>query len=217
MIVNTVVVYASIFCFTFISSSYFQDRFGFTSIEAGFIISITFFVSIACCPISGILADKYGKRGLQLMISSILVFVTHVLFAITPGSHKNLVPIFYLIMLGIGFAIYSTVFWSGIAYIIPKGLLGTGFGLAFAFSNHGLIVGPLVVGYLKEHTEKDKGYFWVSVFLGAFAAVGVISSVILYVMDMAGLQKLDMVHSADENHEKLEKENESTPLLKLVI
>ena len=110
LVVNCIAVYNSIFCFTFISSNYFQQRFGYDSVEAGFIISITFLSSVIFSPIAGIVSDKTKKNGLMLVFSSLFGILAHVLMVVTPNSEKPTGPIIYLVLLGIGYSIFATVY-----------------------------------------------------------------------------------------------------------
>lgn len=191
MVLNSTMVYSSIYCFTFVSSSYYQDRFSFDSVQAGFIISIVFFTGMIFCPIAGIFTDKFGQKGALLIISAACVGLVHCLFIWTQDSYRPILPIFYLLLLGLGYSIYTTVFWAAMSNVVQGKSLGTAFGLSFSVSNLGLVIGPLVVGYIQENTEKDHGYYWVSVFLAILALIGFISGVIVYVLDANGPGVID--------------------------
>ena len=195
MVANNVAVYCSIYCFTFVSSHYYQHRFGYDSVQAGFIISIVFFTGMVFCPVAGIFADRLGKRGLMIIAATVLVMLVHVFFLLTPDSTRPILPIFYLVVLGVGYAVYTTVIWASISYVVPARFLGTAFGLGFAASNTGLVIGPLVVGYIQDNTEKHGGYFWVSVFLALLGAIGVATAIIIYIMDIVKGGAINKKHS----------------------
>ena len=83
---------------------------------------------------------------------------------------------------------------------MPSYYLGTAFGIVFAASNAGLVIGPLVVGFLQENTTEQGGFFWVSIFLIFQGTVGLMAAVVIYVYDMMHSKILDT--GKDENQEK---------------
>lgn len=181
---NCLVVYIDVSCFNNIASNYFQERFGYNSIESGSIISITYIIAAFLCPVFGILVDKFGRRVQIMMFSAVSITLVHVAFLLTPESHKPIYPIFYMVLLGLGYSIYASVMWASIPYLIKPKVAGTAFGMATAIQNFGLGLGPLLVGYIQENTSKDKGYYWVSFFFVMVGICGIITCVLIYVNDI---------------------------------
>lgn len=182
--INCIVVYIDVSCFNNIASNYFQERFQYTSVEAGSIISITYIVAAILCPFFGRIVDKVGKRVEMMMFSCISVSLVHVCFLFTPESNKPIYPIFYMVLLGLGYSIYASVIWASIPYLVVNKVTGTAFGVATALQNFGLGFGPLFIGYIQENTEKDKGYYWVSFFFVIVGLVGICSCILLYLNDI---------------------------------
>ena len=155
------------------------------------------------CPIAGIFSDKFGKRGLLLITSAIFVTIAHILFLLTPDTDKPIFPIFYLVMLGIGYAICTTVIWACVSYSVSSDCLGTAFGMGFALNNSALVAGPLIIGSLIENTDRQHGYFWASAFLAALGVIGIISGLIIYFKDIENGGLLDAKQSdATEDNNK---------------
>ena len=69
LLVNTICMDCSIYCFSYIASGFLQDRFGYSAVEAGSLMSISFFVSACLSPVFGILADKHGNKGLMMVFA----------------------------------------------------------------------------------------------------------------------------------------------------
>ena len=90
----------------------------------------------------------------------------HVAFLLTPDSNRPIYPIFYMVVLGLGYSIYASVIWASISSIIEHKVAGT----VTAIQNFSLAVGPIIVGLIQENSSKDGGYFWVSFF---FVMVGI--------------------------------------------
>ena len=191
---NIIFVDCSIFSFDYISSKYYQERFGYSSSEAGSIISLPYVVVTLFTPFIGILVDKYGKRGIMLIVAAALITLFQLLLLITPDSDRPIFPILYLILFGLGFSILSTVFWAALGYIMDPSLLGTANGAVYSARNIGLVIVPIIVGYLKDNTQQNHGFFWVSVFLGLLSGLGIINGIIIYIYD---LRQGGILHSSD--------------------
>lgn len=170
---------ASVYAFNSVASDYFQKRFGYSSVEGGRIISITFLLCGLFCPITGVLLDRYGKRIYYIIGSAVSILLAHFLFLMTPDSNKPIGPIIYMVPLGIGFSVASTVTWSSISYLVGKGS-GTALGITMAMVDTALAIFPIFVGYINENTKKEHGYYWVSVLFVCISSVGLLNSIILF-------------------------------------
>ena len=149
-------VLSGVFCFDGVASNYFQNRFSYSSVEAGSIMSINFLVCGLTCPFFGVIIDRYGKRNYFIILSSIFVFLAHFLFLVTPDSNKPIWPVFYMVLLGLGFAISSVVIWSSIPFITHIGS-ATAFGIVLSMCDAGLAIFPLIIGVIKD--DNDEGYY----------------------------------------------------------
>ena len=182
--INCYVVYTDVSCFNNIASKFYQTRFKYSSVEAGSIISITYVVAAILCPIFGKIVDKIGRRVILILFSAACVTLVHVMFILTPDGDKPVYPIFYMVLMGLGYSIYASVMWASIPYLVEPKTIGTAFGVATSVQNLGLAVGPLLVGYINENTTKDHGYYWVSFFFIIMGLVGVGSAILIYINDM---------------------------------
>mmetsp|Transcript_2118 Transcript_2118/g.5240 ORF Transcript_2118/g.5240 Transcript_2118/m.5240 type:complete len:167 (+) Transcript_2118:1009-1509(+) len=88
-----------------------------------------------------------------------------------------------LAFLGLGYAVYAAVMWAAIPYTVEAKTIGTAFGVATAVQNFGLAVGPLIVGGLIDGTSLQDGYFWASMFFIFMGALGIISAILLGIVD----------------------------------
>ena len=182
--INCLVVYVDVSCFNNVASNYFQERFGYNSIEAGSIISITYIVAALLCPLFGRIVDRFGRRVHCIIFSAFVVTLVHVAFLLTPESNRPIYPIFYMVFLGLGYSIYASVIWASIPYLIEHKVAGTAFGTATAMQNFGLAVGPILVGLIQENTTKDGGYYWVSFFFVMVGIIGIFTSIGVFFVDM---------------------------------
>lgn len=182
--INCFVVYICVSCFNNIASNFYQTRFKYSTSESGMIISITYAVAAVLCPIFGKLVDKVGRRVILIIFSACCVCSVHVMFLLTPDSDRPIYPIFYMILLGLGYSIYASVMWASIPYLVEPKTIGTAFGVATSIQNLGLGIGPLIVGAIKEGSTKDHGYYWVTFFFVMMGLVGVASAISIYINDI---------------------------------
>ena len=157
-------------------------------------MSVVYFTAAISCPLVGFITDRIGKRVIMIIISSICVTTFHVLCMITPDSYQPIYPIFYLSILGLGYAIYVTVYWAALSYIVEPRFYGTVIGTTFAMSNLGLVIFPLIVGYLMDNTTEQDNYLWASFTMAIVASLGGITGVIVYYLD---IKKGGVLHSKD--------------------
>lgn len=72
-----------------------------------------------------------------------------------------------------------------IPYVVEDNVVGTAYGIAFTCENVGCIIGPLVVGWITDNNKVNgvTDYFWVNIFLGSGAAVGLLMNIVLLFVD----------------------------------
>ena len=105
-----------------------------------------------------------GKR-LEIMIFAIFfIFVSQIAFALTPDSFHPICPILYLVIIGLGYSVYMTIYWTCIPYIVKNKVVGSAFGINFAAINIGCFIFPIVNGVILDNTNRLGGYFWVNIF-----------------------------------------------------
>ena len=173
----------SVFCFNFIASGFLQNRFGFSPVESGNIMSITFFTTTFMGPLFAYIVDKKGKRPFFMIIGAVLVTFFHSALIVTPDSEKPIFVIFLFFALGFGYSLNIASAFPSLPYITDENLRGTSFGLYYSLSNLNFVIFPIVVGLIKDKTRYQDGYFWTSFFLGMLGVLGIISGVFIYFID----------------------------------
>jgi len=88
-------------------------------------------------------------------------------------------------MIGLSYCLFGAASWPMIPYVVDDHVVATGYGLAFTCENIGCIIGPVIVGWISDtyKTEEGTDYFWVNVFLGSGAALGLLMNIILLFVD----------------------------------
>jgi MFS family permease len=81
-------------------NEFFQARFSFSAQEAGQYLMIPYLISAVATPIVGIIADKLGKRGWMIIITSFVFLGTHILLLLLSCTDVCLKSAFPLVFLG---------------------------------------------------------------------------------------------------------------------
>ena len=165
-----VLFYSVIFPFrsTF-AIKYFQHAHDKTLEAASIINSYVFLAAIFLTPIFGIIADRYGRRGLQMMFGSLLLPLSFVgLMSENWGAWLTTG------MLGISFSLVPAILWPAVVKLVGKDQLGTAYGLMFMTQAIGLTAANLIAGALNDHfgasADNPGGYTAMLMFFAAVAA-----------------------------------------------
>ncbi|CAG9327828.1 im:7160594_2 [Blepharisma stoltei] len=181
--INCLVVYICVLCFNNIASDYFQTRFGFSSVIAGVLISITYSISAVLCPIIGFYIDRVGNRATLITISAVIMVIVHTIFIIIPDCDQCAWGALDLVLLGLGYSLYASVMWASVPLVVEPKTVGSAFGIVTAIQNFGLAFGPMVVGAIHDNSSGEDGYLWVSFFFIIMGILGVITAIILQIND----------------------------------
>mmetsp|Transcript_27023 Transcript_27023/g.23924 ORF Transcript_27023/g.23924 Transcript_27023/m.23924 type:complete len:104 (-) Transcript_27023:561-872(-) len=75
--------------FLYNTSDFLIKRYGYSQEQAGFEVSIGFFMAIFLSPLLGILADKKGKRGHFLLGGFLIITGCHLYFTLLPDGTQG--------------------------------------------------------------------------------------------------------------------------------
>lgn len=140
-------------------------------------LSIPYVISAVVVPFMGYISDLIGKRHIMLLISSLLLLLSHLLWLTLkqcPSKYKPIInkiniytqlysidvgdvcsPVLYLaplIIIGFSYSIYTGVIYPCIAISLPEKYVGTGFGITSSMMQIGInLIAYLVNLFLKNH------------------------------------------------------------------
>ena len=112
--------------------------------------------------------------------------MSYVLFMIVPATAPGEVSYWCalpLVVMGIGYSFYVAGIYTVLPLSVKPRVLGTAYGMFSMVDNIGFAVIPSVVGALTIKTMKQNTYVWVNILLGGFCLLGLILSIILYIID----------------------------------
>ncbi|WP_321299570.1 MFS transporter [Marinifilum fragile] len=143
-----VLFYSCVFPFTKFAANLLVNKYGVASAMAGDIVFILPFGTIILTPIFGTIYDRIGKGATMMMLGSILLIATHLIFSLLPGD----IVFAYLGMfvLGVGFSLVPSAMWPSVPKIVAENRLGTAYSLIFWIQNIGLWLFPMLIGSIRE-------------------------------------------------------------------
>ena len=144
-----VLFYSAVFPFIKFATNLIVQKFGVTDEFAGYIPALLPFSALLLTPLFGSISDKKGKGATIMIIGSILLVCVHLLFAI-PSLNSFPIAIGLVVVLGIAFSLVPSAMWPAVAKIIPENKLGTAYAMTFWVQNWGLMLVPLLIGYVLD-------------------------------------------------------------------
>jgi len=141
--------YSAIFPFTAFSTVLLQTKFGFSAVLGGRYTSMIFTASMIFTPLLGLLVDKIGKRGIMMIIGSLLLVPAHSMLGLT-HVHPVIHPVIPMIMIGISFSLVPAALWPVIPIMVEERRLGIAFGMMTCIQNIGLTVFPFLAGKIRD-------------------------------------------------------------------
>jgi predicted MFS family arabinose efflux permease len=182
-----VLFYSGIFPFLYFASDLMVNKYGVDPEFAGLIPMLLPFGTILLTPLFGSIYDRKGKGATIMLIGSVMLLIVHTLFAI-PILNNWLFATALVILLGITFSLVPSAMWPSVPKILPENQLGTAYALIFWVQNIGLMLVPLLIGWVLE--KYTRVYDEAGIFLHynymypmlIFAAFGALAIVVAYLL-----------------------------------
>ncbi len=149
-----VLFYSAVFPFLFYATDLMINKYNVDPYWAGAIPGLLPFGTIFLTPLFGGIYDKYGKGATIMIIGSLILIFVHGILAI-PAFNAWWIAAIMVIVLGIGFSLVPSAMWPSVPKIIPERQLGTAYAVIFWIQNIGLMLVPLMLGYVLNSTNPD--------------------------------------------------------------
>jgi hypothetical protein len=99
-------------------------------------------------PFIGYFLDVKGWGATMMIFGSVLLTISHLLFALIPAESFTVVTaILVIVILGIAFSLVPASMWPSIPKIVEDRYLGSAYGLTFWIQNIGLLAVPILIGW----------------------------------------------------------------------
>ncbi|MGB5988876.1 MAG: MFS transporter [Marinifilaceae bacterium] len=147
-----VLFYSAIFPFTKFAPDLMHQKYGFPEEYAGSIVSFLPVGTMILTPIFGAFMDKRGKSASIMMLGSLLLIFSHLIFAFAPGN--TIFAFGSMIILGFAFSFVPAAMWPSVPKIIPESRLGSAYAMIFMIQNIGLMIFPMLLGYVLDQSNQ---------------------------------------------------------------
>ncbi|WP_080904517.1 MFS transporter [Parabacteroides sp. Marseille-P3160] len=175
-----VLFYSAVFPFLKYATSLMVNKYNVNIELAGTIPALLPFGTILLTPLFGGIYDKKGKGATIMIIGASLLILVHLLFML-PILNEWWFATIVMILLGIGFSLVPSAMWPSVPKIIPEKQIGSAYALIFWVQNIGLMLVPLLIGYVLDiycqTGNPDKPYDF-TLPMAIFACFGVLALIV---------------------------------------
>lgn len=148
---------------------FFSSR-GYSLAAASLIASFFMWGALIVSPIIGLTIDRIFTKEF-LIIAGNLIMVA--IFLLTPVSGIFIITL--MVMLGFAAALVPAPTFSLPADIISPNRLGLGFGIISTCLNIGIVVGPFLVGFLRDRSGSFSPGFFLMAFFSLLSAASIVA------------------------------------------
>ena len=182
------VVFSSVtFPFISLGKLYFMRKYEFSQDYAGYQQSLFFLTTTIFSPVFGLVVDRTGHNTLWVVSACVVALAAHSVMLFT--FVNSFVPV---IVLALSLSVIATALWPMVSDLVPLNKLGSAYGMMQSVQNLGLAIISILTGYLVE----NYGYMVLELFFIALCVIGLVASVLLYVIDKAKGIRLFVIFGA---------------------
>ncbi|KND04207.1 uncharacterized protein SPPG_01640 [Spizellomyces punctatus DAOM BR117] len=135
----------------------------------GLIMCLPDLVSTLLVPVVGGWFGDFGLKRRWAVVSGVGIVFVGVFMAWSETIGEGVGVVLGLTVVGICYAVYSSLFWPTIALLLPTPHLPTAYSLATSLLNTGLTIFPLIIG---EFVGADPSYTSTVIFLALVTGLG---------------------------------------------
>ncbi|MBI9034490.1 MAG: MFS transporter [Bacteroidales bacterium] len=149
-----VLFYSAVFPFTKFAPDLMHQKYGFPVEFAGMIVGLLPIGTMVLTPIFGAFMDKKGKSASIMILGSLLLIFSHLIFSLLPGN--TFFAFTAMVVLGFAFSFVPAAMWPSVPKIIPESRLGSAYAMIFMIQNVGLMTFPMLLGYVLDQSNQNQ-------------------------------------------------------------
>ncbi|HBS87274.1 MAG: transporter [Bacteroidetes bacterium GWF2_38_335] len=143
-----VLFYSAIFPFQRFATEMLAGKLNIDEQSAAEYVSMFPIGAMILTPMIGIFLDRKGLGATLMLFGSILLTISHLIFALVPAeSFTTIVAVGTIIILGISFSLVPASMWPSMPKIVEDRYLGSAYGAIFWIQNMGLFGVPILIGW----------------------------------------------------------------------
>ena len=144
-----VLFYSGVFPFLKYATDLMVNKFHVSEKLAGNIPALLPLGTILLTPFFGNLYDRKGRGASIMILGAVLLIFVHAMYSI-PVLTATPIAIVLIMILGVAFSLVPSAMWPSVPKIIPEKQLGTAYGMIFLVQNVGLMLVPLLIGWVLD-------------------------------------------------------------------
>lgn len=181
-----VLFYSGVFPFLYYATDLMVNKYQVDPKIAGTIPALLPFGTIILTPLFGSFYDRKGYGATIMFLGSFMLLFVHTLFAI-PILNHSAIAVALILLLGVTFSLVPSAMWPSVPKIIPEKQLGTAYSLIFWVQNIGLMLVPLLIGWVLDKycitnanlvANGAKAHYDYTLPMMIFAAAGALSIIV---------------------------------------
>ncbi|MDP2237594.1 MAG: MFS transporter [Bacteroidales bacterium] len=143
-----VLFYSAIFPFQKFATDMLSSKLDISIKDAAAMFSYFPIGAMILTPFIGAFLDRKGLGATMMLYGSILLTVSHLIFALVPAeAFTPLIAYSTIVILGLAFSLVPASMWPSIPKIVEERFLGSAYGLTFWIQNIGLLAVPILIGW----------------------------------------------------------------------
>lgn len=149
-----VLFYSAIFPFQRFATEMLVSKLFISPALAAIYVSIFPIGALVLTPIIGIFLDKFGKGATMMVFGSVLLTISHLIFALVPSEYFTpFIAIATIVVLGTAFSLVPASMWPSVPKIVEERYLGSAYGSIFWIQNIGLMLVPILIGSVLDSSN----------------------------------------------------------------
>ena len=207
LLINCCLISGVILPFLNIASLYLQENYYYINRKEGnYYLMIIIIISSVFSPIFNTLIEKYGGRIQLLLLSSIILSISHF---IVSGDHSNssnnsndyltesYYPFIGLIGIGIAYSLFNAIIWPSFGLVLGDNpdLLSIGYCVQMSIYNLSIGIMYLVIGRLMDENWKQVNQMFIYLSITCILTV-----VLLWYFDEKYLKKQQEMNNNNNNN-----------------
>ena len=176
---------ATFFAFTFQANDLVHNNFEVSNLEAGYYTGCVHLFAGFFIPVFASLIDRYGHRTGVLIVCSLFLLASNLLWTFLPRYEDGIKLIWVpIICITIYFSLSAASTWGDLPLVVDKENVGVAYGIFISLYNAIDTVLFLFFGVLQQETvEENFGYFYSGLTLVIMSVIYLILVVWLYIED----------------------------------
>lgn len=137
--------YNTVLSFQSVSGKLLQRRFGFSTTEAGKLLTLIYMIPAFCNVLIAYISQKLTRKAPIIVFSGYMALLAHFILLVLPDCEKCWISLLPLLLLGLVLSIYSCVGFAFISFFVPERSLGIACGIIVILQNFiGMLSSPVI-------------------------------------------------------------------------